>query len=194
MSGRLRGGYTLVEASVVILILVMAAAVIRPRAVSLLETQRAASFRTKAFSLFRSARDEAILSGRTLQVVVSDDGLAAEYLTDDPAAVQEEESDLDQDLSFEGLEVFDRLELPETVQVGLLQRDGEPSTLSEWSIEFYPTGEATPGSIEIDSAGRIYHFAVNRVDGKTTMAEGEALETEIDRWEAGELETRIEEG
>jgi prepilin-type N-terminal cleavage/methylation domain-containing protein len=194
---RLRG-FTLVETLVVMIAIALSAVIVAPRIGPFIESRRVSSFRLDALTLFRAAREEAILSGRAIQVVVSEDALLAQYIDD--AAESEEPQGLSNDplngesnQTTEGLEIFRSQPFPDSVTADQLYVDGNPVSLTEWAADFYSTGQGTDAAIEFESAGRIFSITIKESTGNIDLVDGPAPQDEEQSWEAGELETRIQE-
>jgi type II secretory pathway pseudopilin PulG len=177
---RLRRGFTLVEAGIVILLVAISASFIVPRLMPAVNSQRSESFRQDALTLVREARERAVSTGRAI-AVVADNSLRSEY---DDASAQDESGT-------EGPPTAIRTRaLPEGTELSTLWLGGETVDQSSFRLVFYPAGDATPAVMQFDQGGRLWHILVEGGTGRTSLLEGEYVDEGETKWPAGNLEIR----
>jgi Tfp pilus assembly protein FimT len=163
-----RKGYTLVELSVVLLILMMVVAIITPRMVNAMQAQKERQYRREVLELLRYAREDAIQSGESRTVTVRDDAL--EVLAENADSVQ----------ALRSLPTLDGMEL------GSFVSNGDSASQGDWSVTFYPSGESDGGYFSVASGS--YEMVYNITEqGLVAIVEpnDESLSAE-GKWEAGD--------
>lgn len=171
---RRRAGFTLIELSVVILVLAMMSAIIVPAVVSLLKSQKVESFKADALRLTRQARESAIERSRNV-TLKWDGALIAEI----PPNADEDEA-----------QQIGRIELPDGMTVGSVFKGADEVVEDEWSVTFTPVGKGEEGSIVFESNGANYYIKIEGETGRITSGKGDPPTTLTESWEAGELEKR----
>lgn len=177
-----RSGFTLVEATAVLVVIVMVALIVVPRFTKMEESQRVASFRLDAERIFREARAEA-LNRRTDLTLSWDDGLtlapaASELPEDGEDATGGGPAILTVENPFGAAEI-------EEVRVG-----GETVSEDEWIVEFGARGSVDPAGFAYSLNDRTFWIKVD-AQGRVTSGEGDLPAEEATDWEAGQLEQRI---
>ncbi len=180
---RRRRGFTLVEISIVIVVIALMASVILPRMMPLIQSQRLESFRQDALNLVREAREQAIGQGRPITVLVDSAEISA--VTDDQSEVNPDGAQEEA-----GGRSLDSESLPEGTEVAQLWLEGRTVDASSFRLVFYPTGDATPAVIQFDQGGRIWHILVEGGTGRVTFVDAAYTEGGETRWPAGNLEVR----
>lgn len=179
-----RSGFTLVEATAVLVVIVMVALIVVPRFTKLEESQQVASFRLDAERIFREARAEA-LNRRTDLVLTWNDGLnltAAASDAPEEGEEQEEERGGPTILTVEN--PFGAAEIEE-VRVA-----GDTVSEDEWAVEFGARGTVDPAGFSYSLNDRVFWIKVD-AQGRVTSGEGNLPAEETIDWEAGQLEQRI---
>lgn len=179
---KLRRGFTLVEISIVIVVIALMASLIVPRMMPLIQSQQSESFRLDAFNLVREAREQAVGQSRAITVRVDGETLRAEL---------DDQSEINPDgAQEEGGQALDTETAPDGTQVDQLWQDGEAVDASSFRLVFYPTGDATPAVLQFNQNGKLWHIVVQGGSGRVTLVEGEYIQGEETRWPAGNLEVR----
>jgi prepilin-type N-terminal cleavage/methylation domain-containing protein len=167
-----RRAFTMIEMTVVILILALLAASIMPNVVSALDSNRRRNYRLSVPRLAGEAHNYAVQRGVTVtmrtntedafEIATTTDGEEQTIRTLQPVA---------------GVEVD-----------SLLAADGSDPG-SDWMVNFYPDGTSDGAVIELSDSGAIYRYQVLKTSGKTRrIAEDDALEAE--KWPAGDIAIR----
>ena len=169
-----RAGFTLIEMSVVILVLAMMAAIIVPGVVSLVRSQKLESFRADSLRLTRQAREAAIERSRSV-TLKWEDALIAEI----PPNADEEEA-----------QQIGRVEPPDEATLESVIKGADTVSEDEWTITFTPVGKAEEGAIVFESNGAKYFIKIEGETGRITAGRGDPPTTVTESWEAGELEKR----
>jgi prepilin-type N-terminal cleavage/methylation domain-containing protein len=173
---RLNKGFTLIEMTVVITILVVFAAVIMPNLSSEQKSRTARQFFPKARNLMLEARSRSIGDGVTRSVRIDESG----------GRLVVERTDADT-----GDPVEDRsLALPEGVTSSAFRVEKEESNSSEWAVRFFADGKALGGGITFESNGRAISLIVDAT-GSITQIDGSLPDTSDETWDAGGYEQRV---
>jgi prepilin-type N-terminal cleavage/methylation domain-containing protein len=169
-----RRGFTLVEMSVVITILVILAALITPNLVTMQTSREVRSFVNALPDIAGRARDTAISEGVTTKLTYDD---ASHSILLSIEKANEDDTDVTS------------LTVPTQVQVTGFQADGETRSSGDWTVRFYSDGRSDGGGIETSDAGMIRSLVVDK-DGVAKLQPGQLPEESEDRWPAGEYEHR----
>lgn len=169
-----RRGFTLIELSAVILLLVILSALILPSVVS-----QKASWTTRAFvdalpRIAMQTRERAISEGVTTKLTY--DGTGKQLV-----AYEEKTNEADQQ--------FANVSVPDTVQVQNFYLKGQTSSAGDWTLHFYPDGKSDGGAVETNDNGRMRTLVVDKY-GIAKLVEGPAPSFDEDRWPAGDYEHR----
>lgn len=171
-------GFTLIELSVVILVLALVAATVTPRLLALRRGDDVRRFKLALPALAGEARD---LAHRTGQSVV---------LRHEPAVNSFSLSTSDEQPDSLGRPI--RVPAGMTVQrarVGAQEFDS-----GEFEVRFFADGTAQEGGIEFLIGGARWSFVVDGNTGLGTWREGELPASDAERWPAGDFEIRGEAG
>lgn len=167
-----RRAFTLIELTVVILVLALLAASIMPNVASAIESNRRRNFRLAVPRLMSEAHNTAVQSGQPVFLTTNeDDGFE---LT---RTVEGEET------------VLQTLDAVEGVTIdSLLAADGsEPS--DEWRVGFYPDGTSDGGIVDLNEAGSTFRYQIVKATSRVKrLGEDETVEDE--KWQAGDLAIR----
>jgi len=172
----LRRGFSMVEMTVVIVVLALMAAAIMPNVGTAVEQNRRRNYRLSVPRLVGEAQNYAIREGQTVTMRADTDG-AFSIVTD----VEGEENAINELTPVEGVEID-----------ALLTADGSDPG-SDWQINFYPDGTSDGGVIELNDAGAPFRYQVLKSSGKVRLI-GEDTPLEAEKWEAGDLAIRGGEG
>ena len=198
-----RRGYTLMEMSVVVVILVVIAALVLPNISANQRTERAQAYLSGLRDAAVQARDHAVTSGRTV-VMSYDEGqkeisLAEEAegtsfsmapkTSSDRATLDSARTAPDNTTST-GETVIKHLTLPDGLTVNGFKLDGKDSTSAEWQLHFYADGGTDSGGLEIDDNGATYSLVVSN-KGIARLIRDKFPEASTEKWEAGEYEKRL---
>jgi prepilin-type N-terminal cleavage/methylation domain-containing protein len=172
----LRRGFSMVEMTVVIVVLALMAAAIMPNVGTAVEQNRRRNYRLAVPRLVGEAQNYAIREGQTVTMRADTDG-AFTLVTE----AEGEENTINELTPVEGVDID-----------ALLTADGSDPG-SDWQINFYPDGSSDGGVIELSDAGAPFRYQVLKSSGKVRRI-GEDTPLEAEKWEAGNLAVRGGEG
>ncbi len=175
-----RAGFTLVEMTAVIAIVVLLAGIAMPNLLARRATREVTAFFVAVPDLAVFARERAQRDGRTVRIVFDDSRqvLSVETQSDAAEATDEQETSSLRDLP-----------LPEEVQATNFRSEDNAVPSGDWALVFYPDGRSDGGAIEFDDSGRIRSLNVTP-DGVARTSEGPLPSVDERRWPAGEREQR----
>lgn len=172
------GAFTLIEATVVITILALMAALVIPNVVALKRSQDVQTLKASVLRLPVEAQNEARLSKKAVTLrAEGGDTLIMER------AAEEGESPTE----------VKRIALSGGLTLDAAQAEGKSVDLSSWEWTVYPDGSAVPGRLELAEGNRILSL---RLPGEGELprwisaSSSNATESGEERWSAGELEQR----
>jgi prepilin-type N-terminal cleavage/methylation domain-containing protein len=169
-----RRGFTLVEVSTVVVVLVLVVSVLAPRLVAM---QEGTAFRSALRAVERMpswCQARAVQTKQT--VVLRFDDAGRSFVVE-----REEEGG--------GSEQLRTVPLPDGFEAAAFESDGLDSTVLDWRVEFYSDGTANAGAVEFATGGEPWTLRIE--DGRGTLAEGALGGAGPTDWEAGELERRV---
>lgn len=194
-----RRGYTYIELTVTLVVLLLIVGLVMPNLKHLAEGQEIASFKTDLKTLPVSAREYAVSRGQTVQVAY-DDGNSEITIS----AIEETSSTSDSASSrntltsalstssddTEGTELR-TITVPSTVKATTFMLEGSDADASSWSLRFYADGTSEAGGIGFEA--RDYKFALTvRDDGRGATVDGDIPDLSTEKWTAGDYEQRTE--
>jgi prepilin-type N-terminal cleavage/methylation domain-containing protein len=171
-----RRAFTLVELTVVVVVLAMFAAMVVPRMTAMRESQRQRAFLEGMRRIAVEAR-EAAVAERTPTALTFDEN-AGRF-----EVVRVGESD-------ERERALRSLTLVRDAQVTELRVESRTLTGAEWQLRFFPDGRSEGGGLEIELGNRpiAIHVAPS---GVVRWIEGRLPPADQERWPAGDLEHRM---
>lgn len=194
MSYRVRG-FTLVEASIVLLVLCMMAAIATPSAVAFKRSQQERAFFHALYRLPGQAREAAISNGGTVTLTYNDAQNQFE-LQLQPAnstvggnttgsnsqstTYTQSQNQMQTDTPFRTLAVVDPIKV--TRQVLGTQDVGS----GDWKINFYPDGTCDGGGLELDSNGQTLSMAIKASTCEITTSDQALADPTQQKWQAGD--------
>ena len=168
--------FTLIEATVVITILALMAALVIPNVVALKRSQDVQTLKASVLRLPAEAQNEARRSKQA--VTLREEG--GDTLIMERAA-QEGESPSE----------VKRVSLSAALKLDAAQSEGKSVDLASWEWTVYPDGSAVPGRLELAEGNRILSLRLpgegelpRWISASSSNSSGE------ERWSAGELEQR----
>lgn len=167
-----RRGFTLIELSVVIVILAVLGAVMVPNMGKAIASHNARKYRSDVRNLFAFAREEAIRSGKTRTVLFGDSGFTV-------SADSEDES-----RTLKSVPTIDLVKIDEFFV------DGNSVGESDWSLRFYADGRSDSGRFNLSDGGSAVTYRIKPDSGLVeVLATQEDLDqlNDEDRWPAGEV-------
>lgn len=171
-----RRGFTLIELSVVIVLIALFAAVIMPKLIVVKNSQEAAAFRTDITRFFREARESSITSRRVVEVRYTS---GAWDMVRMPGEAEDAEE-----------QSIKRLEMPDGAEATNFRLQNRDVSGDEFLVRCFPDGTTSDASLEWGNGEETYVLKVNGNSGNVTMARG-SIEDEADpTWPAGEIEKR----
>jgi general secretion pathway protein H len=169
---RLRA-FTLIEISVVILVIALLAAIVMPNLVRMKESRERREFYSRMNRFVSTARESAITENVTLAITLGSSGRSLVLVEEDVDGERERRS----------------LEFPDGVETSVSDASGLGAT-GDWRLRFYPDGGADGGGLEFSDGGRIRSLQVSP-DGSVRMADGPAEVRQQEKWQAGDYEKRL---
>jgi prepilin-type N-terminal cleavage/methylation domain-containing protein len=169
-------GFTLIELTVVITILVLFAVAVAPNVLNQQRSGETRAFYSAARRIVSTARETAI-STKSPVFLTFDDSQRRLVLSQDDAQTEQKSE-------------IEHVSLPDGINAGAFRVGGVDSNSSDWSIGFYPDGTADAGGLELElgDGQRSLMIAAN---GSATLSDGEMPDTTADRWPAGSYEQRL---
>jgi len=171
-----RRGFTLVELSVVIVLIALFAATILPKLVVVRDSQRAAAFRTEITRFFREARENAVTRRAVIEVRYDGDSWEMVQLPSETEDAEEEQ------LSQLGM-------LAGTSATAFRMNDADVAA-DEFLVRCYPDGTVTDAVLEWGGEGETYVLNLDGPSGRVTMRRGTIENQAEEDWPAGEIEKR----
>lgn len=161
--------FTLIELTIVIAVLVIAAAVVVP---SLTAVQRSRDLRKTEANIARlpiEARNEAVKSGKNVTLQVSDNELVMSEANTDGTTQQVKQVPLGNDIAIEDA-----------------QQNGQAVAAEAWQWTAYPDGTSDRGGLGI-AEGQVHKYLLMQADSNPVFAAGTLPDTTTDQWQAGDL-------
>jgi prepilin-type N-terminal cleavage/methylation domain-containing protein len=174
LRARIKRGFTLIELSVVIVILVLMSATVYLRLVSTESSRAYRDFRLAVRRLGIEAHEEAISRKQIASVAYDESGPALTLMVEGDDQAEAE---------------IRRVELAPGVEATRFSAGDSDSTGAEWRLRFYPDGRSDGGGIELDSSGQTFAMYAEK-SGAVHFADGSLPELRDERWPAGEYERR----
>ena len=168
-----RRGFTLIELSVIVLILAMFAAATVPNMASAIEGGKRRGFRQSILTMVRQGREEAITRGQVVYMESNSDGGF-----DLTTAIDDQSTSIKQVAAVDG------------VTVENFVSDTSPSGQGDWVMAFYPDGTCQGGSFEFQEAGGTRSVSISKRNAAITLGDG-PIDTSTDpnqEWQAGDYE------
>ena len=175
-----RRGFTLIELSVVIVLIALFAATILPKLNILRESQQAAAFRTDLVRFFRDAREKAISNQRTVEVRMNGQSWQMSQVATDTGDGDVTEEDSLRSLS-----------MPSGASMSEFRLNKEDVSADDFLIRCFPDGTVSDASMEMTQDEAIYVLRVNGATGRVSLRRGELADENEESWPAGELEKRV---
>lgn len=168
-------GFTLIEVSVVVLLLAMFAALTVPRLASFKRGNDLREFRMKLAKLVAQAKATSMESGSNCILRYEESGDRFELARMSPEADET---------------VIETLPLPGEVQISSSRSGGQDSGVN-WEATFYPDGSATDGGVRIDWGDSEESLVIDGRTATATWSSEDIPDPSTTRWQAGELEQRM---
>jgi type II secretory pathway pseudopilin PulG len=170
-----RRSFTLIEATVVITILALLAALVIPNVVAMKRSRDVQSLKASILRLPAEAINEASKSKRAVTLrAEGSDTLVMERVGaegEDPSEVK-------------------RLALSQELQLDSALSEGQSVDLGSWEWTVYPDGSAKPGRLELLEGSRVLSLRLPSEGELPRWIRATGTETSEERWSAGELEQR----
>jgi len=170
--GRVGRGFTLIEMTVVIAILLLMAAYIVPNAVAFLKSRTTQDLEASVARLPAEARNEAV--GKQVPV----------HLRLDGTQIMMEDAPVDGQTT-----AVKHVDLGSNLTVEVMQLNGQTSDTGSWVWTAYPDGTTDKGGIQFGD-GSTSKSLVFGANGGTRWVDGVLPDQSLDQWPAGSLQTR----
>ncbi len=168
-------GFTLIEISVVIVVVTLIAALMMPNIMAMKSSREARNFLSAIRDLSVRARTEALNHGETMAMTMDPTN---QQLT---VAVDSTETDADKNIA--------SLKVPEGTTLQTYKIGTEDSNDASWKVHFYPDGRSEGGGFEINQANAVQAFMI-REDGSNRMLMGNYPDLTSEKWQAGDYVKR----
>lgn len=167
--------FTLIEATVVITILALLAALVMPNTVALQRSREVQSLKSSILRLPAEAQNEARKSQQAITLRAEGSStLVLERVGTDSTDITE----------------FKRLSLGKEIQLDAAQLEGESTDLASWEWTVYPDGSARVGRLEFAEGNQILSLSLPGAGELPRWSSTTAIEPGEERWSAGELQQR----
>jgi prepilin-type N-terminal cleavage/methylation domain-containing protein len=174
---RNRRGFTLLELTIVVTLIVLFAIAIAPSALSQQRSGAVRSFLQGVRRLASTARETAV-SSKTTVTMTYDEAERRLVLS------RQSEEDAEQETQ------LGRLTLPDEVEASSFRASTNDGNASEWSVAFYSDGTSDGGGVAFDLGGGLRSLSIAE-SGFATLVDGELPDTSTEKWEAGTYEQRL---
>lgn len=164
----------MIELSVVIVIIIVAAALMAPNIISMGEGIEARNFLASLPQLASQARETAVNSSTTTKLTYDDA---------QKAIVLSTEKDGEDDTTIK------TAPLPKGIEIQDFQLKGDTSNAGDWELRFYSDGQCDSGGLEADNNRRPWSLIVDKY-GIAKLQEGTLPSESQTRWSAGDYEHR----
>ncbi len=161
-------GFTLIELSVVIVILAMMAALVVPNIATAITGGRSRLYVQSVSDIVRQAREEAVFRKATVSLNRTDDGAFQLSTNQDGQTTQIKQTQTSAD-----------------VTASAFESGGQSMSEGDWTVKFYADGTCDGGAFQLDANGASAAYRIRRSDGHLSITQG-ALDTTDDpdtRWD-----------
>ena len=167
-------GFTLIELTVVIFILLLISAAVVPNVLSIGLSRDLKNREARLARLPAEARNEAVRIGKPVRLRVEDTALVMEQV---PANTTDKAQKIKQ------------VNFGKSIQVDSVQLSGQPSDMGAWRWTVYPDGSAENGGIEFVE-GKVRKSLLLSSDSDARWVSGGLPEQSPEHWPAGRLHQR----
>jgi len=171
-----RRGFTLIEVTVVITILVILSALLSTRIVAMLASRQVQSFIDGLPRIATQAREAAITQGQTAKLTYDQSQQTLHVAAEQSGQPDKTVADLS---------------VPSNVQLDSFQLAGQTSGAGDFTLRFYPDGHSDGGGIETNSNGSMRSLVVD-TNGLAKLVNGPLPAASQDTWTAGDFVHRNE--
>jgi prepilin-type N-terminal cleavage/methylation domain-containing protein len=193
-------GYTLIEISVVLVVLVVFSALIVPNVIRMGPQQQQRALYGSLLDFARQARQGAIETGQTYALAF--DSAKSEFvMRREPSSTAATQSNttlpapagrpLANVQSVSDLEDVKDLPLPSGIQANSFRVGTDSPDASSWLIHFYPDGTSDAGGVELTPGGTNYKSLVITADGLASVVDGSLPDPSDQTWTAGTYAQKI---
>lgn len=175
--GRNRGGFTLIELSVVITILSLLFMAVLPSIRAQQDSRASVTFLSSLRRLALDARTRAIDRGETLTLTYNDGDRVLELRP--PGEGNEEFGD-----------PVVTVRMPGSAVLQNFQQGKNQSSSTNWQIRIFPDGTSDGGGFEVLDSDKTTYFRID-ANALLSMGTGSLPDVSNERWEAGTLEQRL---
>jgi type II secretion system protein H len=166
-----RSGFTLIEASVIIVIVALMAAAIVPKLLAFTRSNEARSFVQKLAAIGGEGRELAISTNKPVDIEYDSSGNQFKLHTLDPEG---------------GDKYLDVL----TVEAGLTPArfliGAKESDPGSWKLNFYPDGSSDGGGVQLTQQNNNLSLYIDATTGKATVLLDQLPDTTVLTWTAGD--------
>jgi type II secretory pathway pseudopilin PulG len=167
-------GFTLIELTVIVFILLLVSAAVVPNVVSLGLSRDLKNREGKLARLPAEARLEAARTGKPVRLRVEDTDLVMEAVPANGTGKAQR---------------IKQVNFGKSIQADTVQLNGQPSDTGSWQWTVYPDGSAENGGIEF-AEGKVLKSLLLSSDSEARWISGGLPEQAPDHWPAGRLHQR----
>lgn len=169
--------FTLIELSVLVLLIALVAAAVAPNLAALKRSRVEREFPIALRRFAVEARERAISSGTPLALTFGDQlqVLSLVQVSTDGT----------------GNQPLKQLSLTSELQTGRLELAGSESNSADWILRFFPDGTSDGGGVEFTRGNQTFCLVVDAATGASRLLDGQLPDTLGQRWQAGEIEHRL---
>jgi len=171
-------GFTLVELTVVIAVLMILAAAVVPNLVAFETSQRERTFYNTLANLPAQARERAIAQGKNVTLQYDDNANQFQLHSND-------DNGNDQSIS--------KLDLLPGMQVNRVMLGTTDSNSSDWKLTFYPDGTSDGGGAELTlTDSTIVSLKIEASNGHAQLLTDRLPDPSAEKWQAGDYVHRTQ--
>lgn len=184
-------GFTIVEMSVVTIMVILFAAIVFPSVVAVQRSQAASGFRIGLENTVQIARRQAASQNRATVMKFGNDNELGWDFAEDPLESSSEDSTTADEDDVELGQVRNGISLPENTEFIEFKRNKQTENQTEWQVKFLPDGTAERAVAEFTQDGKSYILIINPANGSSEVREGTMDDYDDEGWQAGEIEQRV---
>ncbi len=182
-----RRGFTLIELSVVIVVLALVVSIVVPNVMTMIAGRRSKNFLSDVRTFSVRARNQAVETGQTMAL----DANGSEHgLTISADTTTNSTSTNSTANAVTSTDPLANLALPNGTTLQTFKIGTQDSNEGEWKIHFYPDGRSDGGGFEIVQGGLTYSWIVAQ-NGSNKLLPGSYPDQTSEVWPAGEYEKRL---
>lgn len=185
-----RRGFTLIELSVVILVLALVVSIVVPNVMAMIAGRRSKNFLSDVRTFSVRARNQAIDTGQTMVLAANGSEHGLTISADTTTTTTNSTNANATANAVTSTDPIANLALPNGTTLQTFKIGTQDSNEGEWKIHFYPDGRSDGGGFEIVQGGLTYSWIVAQ-DGSNKLLSGSYPDQTSEVWPAGGYEKRL---